>query len=826
MDQPPPPKGSLRVDLQNIFLSKMIRSVPPEESNWKALIVDRAALRILAATLHLNELVNEGVSIIELLDIRREPLPSIPAIYFLTPTPESIEYLANESPTQYKSFRIFFTTHLPDFLLSIIKKRTKFIRRVKSFVELNIRFIALESRLFSLNRPAASLAQLHGEDLSKDKVRDEIATVSGHLAEVCQLLAPSVAWHVRSDATSFTTRTLASLVNEDLHHTHNTAHHTTHESTSTTSASDPHPVSSEPASPHACVPKKATLLIIDRASDLVTPLLHEYSYQAMAHDLLPLNYRKPGGAHIEVHDEKTDAKKFEQLDDEDKDPVWSSVRCMFIQEALQKAQDAFRQFVENDAAFKIRGKATHDLDIKEMSAAVRALPQSQMKADKHAMHIQAVRDCLDQASALNLTNLSLVEQDLVVGRASDGTRIKSDIMVDDVVQALQDDDVPVSHRARLLLLAQIISQGLPGLGGEISALSPSTGFRTRMRRSGFESSFEMNAELVATVQGVVRLLQVADDGVARMQFKANPDFAEESDSMAGKLKQRYAARQALKQSKRENVKRQKRHGLQTEDDLHYDVARYNPPLRSVMMDLVDDELDDVLFPITGALSVESILASLGQSSLADDGSAAQSASPKPLSSEKSRNNKLSGRFSLTKPLSRSEVATSRSDEVATSHSDEDEDDYDEEDKPRVADAEHLYVVFVLGGVSYSEVRSMYEVCSKRSANVIIGGSEVITPAMFMRNLAAVADPVIRLQVMLPPLPLELAVKRAESKKPSDKEDDFGDAMAHSGDEDGEESRVVAGDDEDFQSQRQNGEIVEVVESYKKKGGFRMFKKWK
>lgn len=810
--------GALRTELQHIFLTKMIHSVPPEESNWKALIVDRAALRILAATLHINELVNEGISIIELIDIRREPLPSIPAIYFLTPTPETIEFLSNESPTQYKSFRIFFTTHLPDYLLSLLKKRAKFIRRVKSFVELNVRFMALESRLFSLDRPAASLPQLHAKDMEKDKVREEITVVSDRLAEVCKMLAPTLAWEVRSDATSFTTRTVASLIKEELDDMHAKSQHDgapndpSDDSTATQLPSDDDMPSNTAGN---CVPRKATLLIVDRVSDLATPLIHEYSYQAMAHDLLPLNYRKPGGAHIEVDDEKTQAKKFEQLDDEDKDPVWSTIRWLFIQEALEKSQGAFRQFVDSDAAFKIRGKATQDLDIKEMSAAVRALPQSQMKADKHAMHIQAVRACLERSSEMNLTDLSLVEQDLVIGREADGTKVKSDVMVENIIAALLDDNVPISHRARLLILAQIISEGLPGLGGEISQLSSSATFRGRMRRSSFESSLHMTSDLIAAVEGVVRLLEVANDGVARMQMKINPNLVDDGDTVTGKFKQRYAARQALKQSKRDNVRRQKRHGLHSEDDLKYDVARYYPPLRSVMMDLVDNELDDVLFPVTGAISVESIISSLGHSSLGTASDADRQQQP---SNEKSAQGRLSGRLSLTKPFLKGESRT---------RSDDHEEEEDEDDKERVADPEHLYVVFVMGGVSYSEVRAMYEVCSKRSANVIIGGSDILTPDSYLRQLAAVADVVIRLQVMLPPLPLELAVKRAAKKEASAaKGKKFGDALACSGDDGDGSIMMTEEDNEDFNRERQNGEIVEVVESYKKKSGFRMFgKKW-
>lgn len=781
----PPTTGPLRSTLQKLLLDQVIHSVPVTESAWKALVVDRAALRILAATLYINDLVNEGVSIIELIDIRRAPLPSVPAVYFLTPCAETVDQLVNEPSSQYKSYRIFFTSPLSKFLLNTIKKRAKFISRVKQFVDLNVPFLTLESRVFSLDRPASSLPQIHAPDIPPEKVREELGETRDRLSELCKLLAPHLSWTVRSDATSFTTRTLASLLREELD-----------VSSSKGLASACAPTSGR-FPPGVTPPSNATLLIIDRASDLASPLVHEFTYQAMAHDLLSLNYRKPGGAHIEVDDEKTQGKKFVQLDDEDKDPVWSSIRWMFIQDALNNAQHAFREFVQSDAAFKIRGKTTDQLDVKEMSAAVRALPQSQMKADKHALHITATRACLESCKQLSLTDLALVEQDLLVGRASDGTKIKAETMVENILNAISDERVPPNHRLRLLMLALVISESLPGLGGENSALSASSSFRSRLVRADITSVLSLNAEMSASVEGLERLLRTAREGVNRIQNRINPHLSG-GDGMAAKLLQRYASRQSAKQAKRERAARRKRHGLESENELQYDVARYSPPLRSVIMDLVDNKLDEMFFPSADTLSIDSIISSMGNSVLDE---------PEKERTSSSRGHR--SKYKLSRVLGRNDGDKKSENEEG------DGSDSSDEEAERYCDPDHLYVVFVLGGISYSEVRAMYEVCSKRSANVIIGGSEILTPNLFVRNLAAVADSVIRVQAMLPPLPLELAVRKSAVKK----------SAAHSVDvagEDGNDGLTVDSIDDEFQRDRQNGDVVEVVTNYKKNRGIRMF----
>lgn len=795
-----PARGRLRDALRSRLLNQMIRSVGTPADKWKVLVADRAALRILAAALQVNQLVNEGITIVEMLDMRREPLPRIPAIYFVTPTAETVEHLVQEESTQYKAFHIFFTSRLPDFLMDALRKNTSLLRKVKAFVELDVEVLALESRLFSLDRPAASLPQLHSEGATA--AREEMAIISRRLTEACNLVAPGIEWCVRHDATSSTSRTVSSLVKEQL------------ETTRLEHRNKEKPPEEQDAKPHDegegddyGKPTKATLLIVDRATDTVTPLVHEFSYQALAHDLLELDYRKPGGAHIEIGEDEGDKKKKSvQLDDEDKDPVWTSIRATFIEEALAKAQAAFKEFLETDAAFKIRGKGAAEIDIKDMGAAVRALPDSQMLADKHAMHIKAIKQCLAICANQNLTGLALVEQDLVIGRHPDSTRVRAEPMVESITEVLSDATVPVAHRVRLVMIALAMCEGVRGLGGETSVLVKSATFRPRLRRSGFDEIVEMQSELASAIKGVEKLIKVAKTGAEKFDPKAH-HTVEGDETVASKLKYKYEHRKALKHNEKVNAVRLRRHGLEEQGALRYDVARYHPPLRSVMMDIVDDELDTDNFPITGSVSVDSIIASMGQSSLDDYGDTQHKKFG--ASSIKSQSAAVAG---LVKSIA-------RGDSHKSMNSDEDDGRF------RLAESGHIYVVFVVGGVCYSEVRAMYEVCAKREANILIGGSQILTPKIFMNALAAVTDPVIRIRAMLPPLPLELAQSRAAraraqeagaERKPRGK-----DPSPRGGPQSQNHGSTNETNTADIEAERQEAD-VEVVTGYKKNKGLRLF----
>jgi syntaxin-binding protein 1 len=337
--QAPPGPGTFRALLRQRLLNSMIRKVqgaPP--SSWKVLVVDRPALRILSAALGgLNGLVDEGVTIVEMLDMRREPLPRIPAIFFLSPSAETIQQLCSENGKQYKEFHLFFTHRVPDFQMDVLRQGNgSLLRRVKNFVELDVEVLALESRLFSLDRPGASIPHMHGNTGTRDAL-DEMSIISERLTSACGLVGAGIDWVVRADAASSRARTVATLVKEQLEtvkiHTRSDAAAVSHGGAEAGRGARDQQNDEEM---DTAKPVHATLLVLDRAADLISPLMHEFTYQAMAHDLLKLDYRKPGGVHWELPSGSgassagpagaspvsDDKPKSLMIDDEETDETW------------------------------------------------------------------------------------------------------------------------------------------------------------------------------------------------------------------------------------------------------------------------------------------------------------------------------------------------------------------------------------------------------------------------------------------------------------------------------------------------------------------------
>ncbi|KAI8986322.1 Sec1-like protein [Pilobolus umbonatus] len=68
---------------------------------------------------------------------------------------------------------------------------------------------------------------------------------------------------------------------------------------------------------------------------------------------------------------------------------------------------------------------------------------------------------------------------------------------------------------------------------------------------------------------------------------------------------------------------------------------------------------------------------------------------------------------------------------------------------RVANGAKL-IVFVIGGATYSEIRSVYELAESYNKDIFIGSTELLTPCKFLDQLAHLHDPVPSSASIIPP----------------------------------------------------------------------------
>ena len=95
---------------------------------------------------------------------------------------------------------------------------------------------------------------------------------------------------------------------------------------------------------------RAVLMITDRSMDLYAPLIHEFTYQAMAHELLPLKEGEKTYYRTVVNQgSPNEEKKDMELGENDR--IWVENRHLHMKDLLQKLVADFNRFRAENPQF-------------------------------------------------------------------------------------------------------------------------------------------------------------------------------------------------------------------------------------------------------------------------------------------------------------------------------------------------------------------------------------------------------------------------------------------------------------------------------------------
>ncbi|CAL5022175.1 unnamed protein product [Urochloa decumbens] len=386
------------------LLFEMLRSTKKNsKSTWKVLIMDKFTVKIMSYACKMADITEEGVSLVEDLYKRRQPLPSLDAIYFIQPTKENIVMflsdMSGRSPL-YKKAYVFFSSPVHKELVAQIKKDSSVLPRIGALSEMNLEYFAIDSQGFTTDHERA-LEELFSENAEgSHKYNACLNTMATRISTVFASMRefPRVHYRVAKTINASTMTTLRDLVPTKL-----------------------------AAGVWNCLAKYKTtipefpqtetceLLIVDRSIDQIAPIIHEWTYDAMCHDLLCLD----GNKYVhEVPSKNGSATEKKEVLLEDHDPVWLELRHAHIADASERLHDKMTNFVsKNKAAQLHQTRNGGEVSTRDLQKMVQALPQYSDQIDKLSLHVEIAGKLNNIIREQCLRDVGQLEQDLVFGDA-------------------------------------------------------------------------------------------------------------------------------------------------------------------------------------------------------------------------------------------------------------------------------------------------------------------------------------------------------------------------------------------------------------------------
>eukprot|EP01118_Nematostelium_gracile_P005166 TRINITY_DN1623_c0_g1_i1.p1 TRINITY_DN1623_c0_g1~~TRINITY_DN1623_c0_g1_i1.p1 ORF type:complete len:614 (+),score=162.97 TRINITY_DN1623_c0_g1_i1:125-1966(+) len=596
-------------DLKSLTKQRIVSMVQSvgNSDQWKVMIVDHDTMRILSAACRMFEIMDQGVTLIELITKERERVPSLPAIYFLTPTVSSIDGLLSDfsQNPKYASAHLFFTAKLSPELLGKIKGSKNLVSRVKTLKEFNLDFLAYEQQIFHFDSPNSfySFFSPDSNDGPKEqrRIADKIVSVCASLKE-CPI--------VRYQANTPIAPSLSGIVQDKLDQL--------------LKSSDDFARAAKENSGN-----RSTLLILDRSHDVMSCLLHEFTYQAMIYDLLPIDKDR---FKFNTTTNDGNSKEREVLLSES-DPLWPSLRHQHIADTMNAIMGGFNDFMKENKVTKLKSGEVSSL--KEMSEAMRSMPQYKETLDKYSLHINLASAAMKVFEDTKLKPIGFTEQDMATGEDASGAPAKN--ILSTLPTLFNDEIISQQDKLRLLMIYIVSQEGI--------------------------KETDRN-----------RLVSMAKVGEHQQACLSNLRFLGISTT------------RGAKKSGKSSEKKKK--NKMNEDAPPYELSRYVPNIKSIGEQLVHGNLDLKEFP-----AVKEVV-DLPKSSATDKTPTSLRKSLRPTWSDKEQKNS----------------------------------------KKNIERSGSRVIIFIAGGMTMSEMRSVYELSSKHHRDVILGSTNIIQPKEFMEEM--------------------------------------------------------------------------------------------
>ncbi|KAK6454242.1 Sec1-like protein [Scheffersomyces xylosifermentans] len=628
------------INLQHEYILNQIKAVQTPGTLYTLIIDDRTEPVI-------NQVITKEsllriVTAVEKIDSNRRQNSFLKAIYFVDSTIYNYKCIIADVQTQrYKGGIGLFLPALPNDARVIGFYDNKFMNNPKvsayfdhgndiNYIQAN--FYPVESRVFLTDNHTPNSMAIYYNENCTDFVIPQIRLAASSLVNLMVLTGeyPLVRFYCPQDSTHAASR-LPELIADEFQRQIDDYARLNHN----------FPPPSSPDKP------RSILLITDRTLDLYAPLLHEFTYQAMAMDIV-FSLERTGKYSYSSENEKGEIQEVEaELEDED-DEDWINLRHLHIIESSELIFNKIQDMIKNNPLMIDRSKAQTSADLMYVVAHLKGFDDERRHM---TLHKTLIDECLDINAKRKLAEFAAdFEQTCAAGGTSfEGERNKN--LHDDLIVLLARDDLHINDKMRLVLIYGLYRGGL------------------------IESDFKKLGKFIGVNdRQIISLISRCFTNLHKLDFPI--------------------VKQDVKDKK---IEKEMFHTINNEGT--YNTSRFSPGIKRVMQNAAKYQLDEEWFPYFRDKPLE-----------------------EDIPGGENRNspaNGLSSNGSLRNARIKASWAQS-SNRVA-----------------QIGRPKQKIFCYVAGGITYSEMRSIYELSSSLNKEFYIGSESILKPRDFLIGLQSI-----------------------------------------------------------------------------------------
>ncbi|KAJ2027272.1 syntaxin binding protein 1, partial [Coemansia sp. S610] len=347
------------------IISAISQTVCVGLNQWRVVVVDQPSLKIISTVLKMPAILEQNVLAVQLITKNRQPYPDVDAVYVLVPCAESIAQVIDDfTPTtdpplraKYARAHLFFTGALADPLFAKLSASAA-APYIKGIAELYIEYNPIESRVFLTTPSERPFYALYSPNAGGMRSRDLEASADRVLSVIASLgVRPYVRYYRPPGSASSPAEAMANCLQSKLDeycaHLQRKAENYKEGQSANLQTS--------------------TVIVLDRSVDIYAPLVHEFAYQAIVHDLIDLeNGDKYAYSSVAANGEvqRTETELAEATD-----PLWAKLRHQHISQVSQTLVKRLDQLVSENVGIKALASLSKRPTLNEMRAALAELPE-------------------------------------------------------------------------------------------------------------------------------------------------------------------------------------------------------------------------------------------------------------------------------------------------------------------------------------------------------------------------------------------------------------------------------------------------------------------